>query len=44
MWGQTMPNTAFFCRELFDFLRQLKRHNNRDWFAKNKKPAWYKAE
>src|SRR5271157_4884714 len=31
-----MPDTAFFCPELFDFLRQLKRHNNRDWFAKNK--------
>lgn len=31
-----MPDTAFFCPELFDFLRQLKRHNNREWFAKNK--------
>jgi uncharacterized protein (TIGR02453 family) len=31
-----MPDTAFFSPELFDFLRQLKRHNNRDWFAKNK--------
>jgi len=31
-----MPDTAFFRRELFDFLRQLKRHNNRDWFARNK--------
>ena len=31
-----MPDTAFFCPELFDFLRQLKRHNNRDWFARNK--------
>jgi len=31
-----MPDTAFFRPELFDFLRQLKRHNNRDWFAKNK--------
>jgi uncharacterized protein (TIGR02453 family) len=31
-----MPDTAFFCLELFDFLRQLKRHNNREWFAKNK--------
>ena len=31
-----MPDTPFFCPELFDFLRQLKRHNNRDWFAKNK--------
>jgi uncharacterized protein (TIGR02453 family) len=31
-----MPETAFFRPELFAFLRQLKRHNNRDWFAKNK--------
>ena len=31
-----MPDTAFFCPELFDFLRQLKRHNNREWFTKNK--------
>jgi hypothetical protein len=31
-----MPDSSFFCPELFDFLRQLKRHNNRDWFAKNK--------
>src|SRR5208337_1013495 len=31
-----MPETAFFRPELFDFLRQLKRHNNRDWFARNK--------
>jgi uncharacterized protein (TIGR02453 family) len=31
-----MPNTAIFSPELFAFLRQLKRHNDRDWFAKNK--------
>jgi len=31
-----VPDTAFFRPELFDFLRQLKRHNNRDWFTKNK--------
>ncbi len=31
-----MPDTIFFRPGLFDFLRQLKRHNNRDWFAKNK--------
>lgn len=31
-----MPNSAFFQFELFTFLRQLKRHNNREWFAKNK--------
>jgi uncharacterized protein (TIGR02453 family) len=30
-----MPQT-FFSADLFDFLRQLKRHNNREWFAKNK--------
>jgi uncharacterized protein (TIGR02453 family) len=31
-----MPDTAFFRSDLFDFLRQLKRHNNRSWFARNK--------
>jgi uncharacterized protein (TIGR02453 family) len=31
-----MPDAAFFTPGLFDFLRQLKCHNNRDWFAKNK--------
>jgi uncharacterized protein (TIGR02453 family) len=31
-----MPETNFFTPELFEFLRQLKRHNNREWFAKNK--------
>lgn len=31
-----MPDTAFFQPELFAFLRQLKRHNSREWFAKNK--------
>lgn len=31
-----MPDSAFFRRELFQFLRQLRRHNNREWFAKNK--------
>ena len=31
-----MAETAIFSPELFDFLRQLKRHNNREWFAKNK--------
>ncbi len=31
-----MPDTAFFSPELFNFLRQLKRHNSRDWFARNK--------
>jgi uncharacterized protein (TIGR02453 family) len=31
-----MPTTAFFQPGLFEFLRQLKRHNNREWFAKNK--------
>jgi len=31
-----MPDAAFFQPELFEFLRQLKRHNDREWFAKNK--------
>jgi uncharacterized protein (TIGR02453 family) len=31
-----MPDSAIFNSELFDFLRQLKRHNDREWFAKNK--------
>ena len=31
-----MPNDAFFRPDLFEFLRQLKRHNNREWFARNK--------
>lgn len=31
-----MLNTSFFGPELFEFLRQLKRRNNREWFAKNK--------
>jgi len=31
-----MPSTAIFQSDLFTFLRQLKRHNDREWFAKNK--------
>ena len=31
-----MPADAFFRPDMFDFLRQLRRHNNRDWFARNK--------
>ncbi len=31
-----MRETAIFLSELFDFLRELKRHNNRKWFANNK--------
>lgn len=31
-----MPGTAFFQADLFAFLRELNRHNNREWFAKNK--------
>jgi uncharacterized protein (TIGR02453 family) len=31
-----MPDRPFFTPELFVFLRQLKRHNNREWFARNK--------
>jgi uncharacterized protein (DUF2461 family) len=36
-----MPATAYFSPEVFTFLRQLKRHNDREWFAKNK--ARYQA-
>ena len=32
-----MPKTPHFTPELPTFLRQLKRNNNRDWFAANKK-------
>jgi len=31
-----MPDSAFFRSELFESLRQLRRQNNREWFAKNK--------
>jgi uncharacterized protein (TIGR02453 family) len=31
-----MADTAFFGPEVFVFLQQLKRHNDREWFAKNK--------
>lgn len=31
-----MPRRSFFSPQLFEFLRRLKRHNDRDWFAKNK--------
>jgi len=31
-----MPDTTYFRPELFEFLRQLRRHNDREWFAKNK--------
>lgn len=32
-----MPSTEqYFTPDLFKFLRDLKRHNDRDWFAKNK--------
>jgi uncharacterized protein (TIGR02453 family) len=31
-----MADSAIFTPELFTFLRQLKRHNDRKWFAKNK--------
>ncbi len=31
-----MIDTAVFKPDLFQFLRQLKRHNDREWFAKNK--------
>jgi uncharacterized protein (TIGR02453 family) len=31
-----VPETTFFTPEVFVFLKQLKRNNNREWFAKNK--------
>ena len=31
-----MPETAYFSPDLFNFLRQLKKNNRREWFAKNK--------
>jgi uncharacterized protein (TIGR02453 family) len=31
-----MPDGPIFAPELFVFLRQLKRNNNREWFARNK--------
>jgi len=31
-----MADTAFFSPEVFVFLRQLKRNNDREWFARNK--------
>ena len=31
-----MTDSAFFTPGVFEFLRQLKRHNDREWFAKNK--------
>lgn len=31
-----MPEPKFFTPEVFVFLKQLKRNNNREWFAKNK--------
>jgi uncharacterized protein (TIGR02453 family) len=31
-----MARTAYFSPEFFEFLRQLKRRNDREWFARNK--------
>ncbi len=31
-----MTDSAQFTSEVFELLRQLKRHNNREWFARNK--------
>lgn len=31
-----MKSLAYFTPELFSFLRQLSKHNNREWFQKNK--------
>ncbi|HZE71879.1 MAG TPA: TIGR02453 family protein [Pyrinomonadaceae bacterium] len=35
-YTQPMPRESHFSPELFAFLRQLKRHNNRDWFQIHK--------
>ena len=29
-------DNAYFTPDLFEFLRQLRRHNSREWFARNK--------
>jgi len=34
--GKSMASKPYFSKELFDFLRDLKRNNRRDWFEKNK--------
>ena len=34
---RAMANKSHFTPELFKFLKELKRHNDRDWFLKNKK-------
>ena len=31
-----MPSSAYFTPELFKFLRELAKHNNREWFQENK--------
>ena len=31
---------SFFGPDLFKFLRDLKRHNEREWFLKNKRDEW----
>jgi uncharacterized protein (DUF2461 family) len=31
-----MARTAYFSPELFDFLRDLAKNNNREWFLRNK--------
>ncbi len=36
-----MPEQSYFNTELFDFLRQLKRHNDREWFAGNRERYQY---
>lgn len=34
--GMVLAQTNVFTPDLFDFLRQLKRHNDREWFARHK--------
>lgn len=32
-----MPDASYFTADLFDFLRELKNHNSREWFQANKR-------
>jgi len=37
MASNAMASERYFSRSLFEFLRELRTHNERDWFLKNKK-------
>jgi uncharacterized protein (TIGR02453 family) len=43
LYDEKVPSNSkpYFTPDLFDFLRKLKRHNDRDWFSRNK--ARYEA-